>query len=70
MYKNELVDLINKGWDINFWNQPKRLDDGFQVRVCWKAEYKNKKYDCEWEGFVDAIDCYKDFIKFTNNLQC
>lgn len=70
MYKNELVDLITEGWDIKFYNQPKRIDDGYALLVCWKASYQNKEYECGWGGFEESIDCYNDFIKFAKNLQC
>jgi hypothetical protein len=64
--KKKLIDLINNGWDVKFSNQIKRMDGEFVIRTCWKAEYKDERYDCAWAGFDDAKPCIEDFIKIAN----
>ena len=58
----ELIKIIDNGWDIKIYNQIKRMDDGFVVRVCWEAENNNKRIECDWEGFKDTKEAIKDLI--------
>lgn len=63
----ELIKVIDNGWDINIYNQVKRMDDGrgyrdFVVRVCWKAKNNDKQIECKWEGFENTIDAINDLI--------
>lgn len=63
----DLIKIIDKGWNVKIYNQVKRMDDGmgfrdFVVRVCWKAENNNKRIECEWEGFENTTDAINDLI--------
>ena len=64
----ELCELIDAGWDIKIWNQVKRMDGDWAIRVCWKAE-KNPNttsevsLECKWEGFETAEECIQDLMK-------
>jgi hypothetical protein len=58
----KVAELINKGWEVKFWNQPKRIDGDWDIKTCWKAKYMNTDYECEWLGFDDAESCIRDFI--------
>ena len=63
----ELIKVIDNGWDVQIYNQVKRMDDGrgyrdFVVRVCWKAENNDIKIECEWEGFDETKSAINDLI--------
>jgi hypothetical protein len=60
--KKKLIDLINNGWDVKFWNQVKRMDGDFVIRVCWEARYGEERYECEWKGYKTARACINNFI--------
>ena len=64
---DDLIKIIDNGWDIKIYNQVKRMDDGrgyrnFVVRVCWEAENDEKRIECDWEGFEDTKKAIKDLI--------
>ena len=58
----KLIDLIDSGWDVKFWNQVKRMDGDFVIRTCWEARFKEERYECEWKGFKTSRGCINNFI--------
>ena len=66
--ENKLIELVGNGWDIRFWNQRIRLDRKWNNNVCWEAQYKGKKYACDWKGFDTAELCVVDFINSTEEI--
>ena len=65
----DLIKLINKGWDVKFWNQVKRMGGDWEVRVCWKAQFNDKTYECDWKGFKKSGNCIKNFVKFAKTIE-
>jgi mutator protein MutT len=63
----DFIFLIDQGWDIKIWNQPKRIDDEFVLRVVWKARRGERVVECEWEGFVETSEAIFDMIKKLQN---
>ena len=59
----KLIKVIDKGWDIEIYNQVKRMDDSFDIRVCWKAQNNDIKIESEWEGFENSEDAINDLIE-------
>lgn len=66
---NNLLNLINNGWDVHFVNQPKRIDGDWVVKITWSAKLNDKKFSCEWIGFDTAQECVDDFIKTANDVE-
>ena len=67
----ELIKVIDNGWNVKIYNQVKRMDTGkgyrdFILRVCWEARKNDKQIKCEWEGFENTKDAINNLIKVTN----
>lgn len=64
----QLLKLINSGWSISIYNQPKRIDGKWVIRICWKANFDQNLHESEWEGFENAEQCIADVIIKCNEL--
>jgi hypothetical protein len=65
---NKITELVNLGWNVRFWSHRIRLDRKWNVNVNWEAEYKDKKYGCDWKGFDNAELCLINFISSANEI--
>lgn len=58
-----LINLLDAGWNIQFINQPKRIDGDFIIRLIWKAENGIYNLESEWEGFDLSEECLNDCLE-------
>ena len=66
--EKKLTELINDGWDVHFTNQRIRLDRKWHINIRWEAQYKDKKYACDWKGFDNAELSMANFIKSAEEI--
>jgi len=66
--ESKLIELINSGWDVSFLNHRIRLDRKWNINIRWEAQYKEKKYSCDWKGFDTAELCMADFLSSAEKI--
>ena len=59
----ELIELIDLGWNISIQNSIKRIDGEWVTRITWKASNGGKERASDWEGFDLTEQCIADMIK-------
>ena len=61
----ELYKLMKSGWDISISKVLKHIEEensDWSIRYCWKAQAWEKRYECEWEGFITPEECINNLI--------